>query len=301
MELRQLAHFVAIVEHGSLGRAARVLNVTEPALSKSLRRLEESLGVRLLDRGTRGMTPTLFGDTLLTHARLILGEMDASRRVIDELRGVSRGVVRVGVRPAFGSTVLPRAIARLQERRPNVRAVVREGFTPNLIAEVIRGSLDFVVAARVEGDDPNLLQEPFADSPIGIVARAGHPLAGRPRLAPADLASAKWILPLRTDPIREILGQVLRRNGLDAVDVVAESNSVAFTTSYIRRTDAVGYFPRAMIEYGAAGGGLVLLDVAELEWRQQLNIIRRRHVSLYPAAQLLIQEMKTVSAGLAAG
>lgn len=296
MELRQLGHFLAIVEHGSLGRAARALNISEPALSKSLRRLEESLQVRLLDRGRRGMAQTQFGESLLHHARLILGEIEITRQEIDELRGVSRGVVRVGARPSFNATVLPRAIARMQVRRSGVQAVVREGFMPNLVTEVIRGGLDFIVVTEAEDLDANLVQEPLAESPIGLMARAAHPLAGEPDLPAADLADAAWILPLKTDPIRRQLDAALKSNGLAEVKVAAESNSVLFTMSYIRETGAIGFLPRSLIAWGRAGDGLTFLDVPDLAWQRRLDIVRRRRASLSPPAQLLIRELRAVCA-----
>ena len=296
MELRQLAHFASVVEHGSLGQAAKVLNISEPALSKSLRRLEESLGVPLLDRNSRGMTPTLFGRSFLPHALVILGEVEVSQKVLEELQGVSRGTIRIGTRPTFGSTVLPEAIARLQHRRPKVRVVIREGVTANLIAEVLRGSLDFIVATKVEDIQPSLIQELLTVNQVGIVVREGHPLASKKDLSPNDLADARWVLPLRTDPARRQLESILRRNGLASINVVAETNSVVFTTSYIRQTDAIGYFPRAILRHQATGGGLNVLELPRLEWRQEVNIIRLRHASLAPAAKMLIQEVRTVSA-----
>ncbi len=295
VELRQLAHFVAITEQGSLGRAAKTLNLSEPALSKSLRRLEESLQVRLLDRGTRGMTPTSFGDTLLLHARLILGELETTRLELDALRGVKHGIVRVGSRPSFGSTVLPRAIARVQAKRPGVKAVVREGFMPNLVTEVIRGRLDFIVVTEAEDLDPNLTQEALADSPIGLMARADHPLTNKANLSARDLIDSAWILPLETDPIRKQLERLLKENGLGQVNVVAESNSVLFTMSYIRETEAIGFYPRSMIEPGQSGNGLTFLEVPGLAWQRQLNIVRRRRASLSSAAQLLVHALKAES------
>ena len=295
MNIQHLERFMCIVRFGSLGRAARALNVTEPALSKSLRQLEESLQVQLLERGARGMTPTLYGESLLRHGRLILGEVETTRREIDELRGASRGTVRVGCRPSFGSTLLPRAIARLQERRPGVTAMVREGFTPNLVTEVIQGNLDFAVVTEATELDPALQQAAIADSPIAVMAGARHPLARKARLSVRDLANAKWILPLKSDPVRAPLDEALKRNGLDPVDVTAESNCVVFTMSYVRQTKVIGFFPRAMIDYGGLSAGLTFLDLPELTWNRQFNIVQRRGTQISPAAQLLVRELRALA------
>jgi DNA-binding transcriptional LysR family regulator len=298
MELRQLHHFLAIVEHGSLGRAANALHLTEPALSKSIKRLEDSLQVSLFDRGTRGMSRTPFGDSFLHHARLIVGEIETTRNELDELRGVSRGVVKIGARPSFNATLLPRAIARIQARRPGVQAIVREGFVPTLMTEIIQGSLDFIVVTEVDDLDAELTQEPLAVSPVGLAVQAGHPLTQKSNLSPRDLAGAKWLLPLPSDPIRRQLDAALARNGLQRINVVAESNSVLFTVAYIRETGGIGFLPRAILEQGRRTGDLDILDVPQLAWQRQLNIVRRKRASLSPPARLLLQELRTVSAEL---
>lgn len=296
MELRHLAHFLAVLEHGSLGRAAKAMHISEPALSKSIRRLEEDLEVKLLDRGTKGMTPTLFGEALTPRARLIVGEIETARREMEELRGVGRGIVRVGVRPSFGATILPRAVARIQRDRTNVHAVVREGFNPTLVTELIRGELDFIVVTEIEDLDPILEQEPLLESTVVLLARRGHPLAGKPDLRPADLAGARWIMPLKGDPIRRQLETLLSRTGIAGLDVTAESNSVGAIMAYIRESDAIGFYPRVMIEGEPAAHGLVVLEIPELVWHRTLNVVRRRRVSLPPAARLLVGELKRLSA-----
>lgn len=295
MELRHLSHFLAIVTHGSLGRAAKAMHISEPALSKSIRRLEDDLQVKLLDRGTRGMTPTLFGEALLPRARLVVGEIETAKREMEELRGAGRGIVRVGVRPSFGSTILPRAIARIQAKRSNLQAVIREGFMPTLVSELVQGQLDFIVVSEIEDLDPILTQERLLQSAVGILARAEHKLARKTRLKAADLAGADWIMPLKGDPIRLQLENLLRANAVDPVRVAAESNSVTAIMSYVRETDAIGFFPKMMLDGAETARGLTFLDVPGIVWLRSLNIVRRRRVSLPPAAQLLIGELKRVS------
>lgn len=299
MQFRQLAHFLAVVDHGSLGRAAKVTHISEPALSKSLRRLEEELNVTLLDRGTKGMTPTLFGEALLPRARLIIGEIETCFREMEELRGVRRGVVRVGARPSFGSTILPQAIARIQRRQPNLQAVIREGFMPTLISEVIRGQLDFIVVTEIDDLDPVLVQELLFKTKVALLVRADHPLTRNPDPRPADIRDASWVMPLTGDPIRSRLEGLLTENGIDSVNVVAESNSLMTTMSYVRASDAIAFFPKLMIESPEQMKGLALVEIPGIVWQRRLNIVRRRRTSLPPAARLLIEEVGRI--GRAAG
>ncbi|MBT3914780.1 MAG: LysR family transcriptional regulator [Rhodospirillaceae bacterium] len=293
MEIRQLEHFLAVIEQGSLGRAAEALNISEPGLSKSIRRLEDSLQIRLLDRGTRGMTPTLFGESLATHARLIRNEVDHARSELSELQGVSKGIVRIGARPSFGTVILPRAIAQLQNKRPGVRAIVREGMMSNMIVEVLHGDLDFIVVTLSDQTpDDDLIQESLIDSPVSIVARAGHPFGNQNPLSPDALAEMPWILPLGSDPVRQKLEEMLAKCGIEKINVLVESDSVQFIMEYLRETDAIGFFPEPMIMRSRIKEDFAILDVKELKWQRQLGIIRRKRTSLTPAALLLVQELK---------
>src|SRR5690348_224770 len=142
---RQLAHFVAIVEAGSLGRAATALRLTEPALSKSIRSLERLLDVKLFDRGPRGFDLTPFGESLLDHARVILTEFRRTHADIAELRGAEAGRVYVGTGPTFASTLVPRAVMALLAKRPAVRVTIYEGYGDTLVPMTLRGELDFFV------------------------------------------------------------------------------------------------------------------------------------------------------------
>ena len=124
MDLRQLQYFLATVEHRSFGRAADALHVTQPALSKAVGRLEASLGVKLLDRLPRGVSPTLYGEVLAAHANLIDGELGRARDAIIALKQGSTGRVVVGAGASMRLELLPEATVRLYQRRPEVKIKV---------------------------------------------------------------------------------------------------------------------------------------------------------------------------------
>ena len=293
MEIRQLEHFLAVIEQGTLGRAAKALNISEPGLSKSIRKLEDNLQIRLLDRGTRGMTPTLFGKSLATHARLIRNEVDHALSELSELQGLSKGIVKIGARPSFGTVILPRAIAQLHEKRPGIRAIIREGMMSNMIIEALHGDLDFIVVTLAEqAPDEELIQETLIDSPVSIIARSGHPLSGKGPISPKALLELPWVLPLGSNPVRQRLGEMLAQSGVEDINVVVETDSVQFSLEYLRETNAVGFFPEPMILRSRNKNDFTILDVKELRWQRELGIIRRKRSSLTPAARLLMQELK---------
>ncbi len=293
MEIRQLEHFLTILERGSLGRAAEALNISEPGLSKSIRKLEDTLQIKLLDRGTRGMTPTLFGRSLETHARLIRNEVSNALSELSELQGITKGIVRIGARPSFGTVILPHAIAQLHAKRPGVRAIIREGIMSNLIVEVLHGDLDFIVVTLADNSpDEDLIQETLVKSPVSIIARSGHPLEAKQVITPEFLSEMPWVVPLGSDPVRLKLENMLADFGIDKINVAVESDSVQFNMEYLRETDAVGFFPEALIMRSSIKKDFSILDIPQLKWQRELGLIRRKRTSLTPAARLLVQELK---------
>ena len=117
MDLHRLHHFLAVVEHGSIGRAAATLNLSQPALSNSIRRLEDNLEARLFDRGPHGVTPTVFGESLAERVRLIFHEVRNAEQELAALRGLHTGHVTIGAGPSIIAEILPAAIMNLQRKR----------------------------------------------------------------------------------------------------------------------------------------------------------------------------------------
>lgn len=297
MELRQLRHFAAIAQHGSLGRAAAVIGISEPALSKSLGKLEAGLGAKLFDRGSKGVSLTLYGQSLLSRAEAILGEIDTIRREVQELGEGHHGTVRVGMRPSFGTTYLPLAVARVMKSRRNFKAILREGFMPTLLSELLQGKLDFVVATELEEPHPSLVQEYFTDSPVRLLARADNPLAARKRISPDALRHHDWIMPMATDPIRQHMNNLLKQNGVGPVPIIMETNSVAAMKNFVREMDCLTFFP--VHSYSPTqDADLAFLNVPELLWNRRLDIVRRRLSPLSPAASVLVDEIKSLEMDL---
>src|ERR671938_1927365 len=118
LNLRQLQSFVTVARLGSFTRAARLLHLSQPALTKQIRQLEETLGVRLLDRTTRAVEPTHIGKELAPVVDQLLRELEAVVVNTKELATKSRGVVRVAALPSIASTILPATVARFQGRYP---------------------------------------------------------------------------------------------------------------------------------------------------------------------------------------
>src|ERR1700761_9347173 len=113
IRIRHVAHFVRVVEQGSIGKAAKLLNISQPALTKSLHQLERDINAVLLERSRNGVRPTVYGDCLYKHAKRVETELVRAEQEIEELRGTHRGIVSVGAIPAVARGFLPGVIAQM--------------------------------------------------------------------------------------------------------------------------------------------------------------------------------------------
>jgi DNA-binding transcriptional LysR family regulator len=295
VKLRQLRNFLAVLDEGSLRRAAEALGITEPALSKSIRQLEMLLQVPLLDRGPRGMRPTAYGELLATHARTACNELEQALEGLGELRGHARGVVRVGSGPSCAMVELPRAMTRFYARWPDIRVIVRQGLSFELVPQILRGELDFaIVSTDPELNDPDLDVQPLLASPVEIVAREGHPLAAAGELAPAALRGASWVLPPRKDPVRSNFERNHARLGLGEVRLVAESSSILLTLSLLAENDNLGLLPSAVTLFQHHHHRFVALKVPSFDWRREFSLVQRARITRSPAALMLVRELKKV-------
>ena len=302
MHLRQFQHFLAVVDHGSLGSAARVAHISEPALSKSIRRLEEELGVKLFDRGTRGMEVNTFGESLAAHARVIVSELRYAVTEIEELRGLSKGVVRVGTQPSANIWLLPQAVRRLRRASPGVRCTVVDG-TVDLVRRILAGDLDLIVVALAEAPpDLSLVQEPLCNYVATIVGAPNGALADGQAVGMEALAAADWVVPRRPDPLRLRFDAIFTARGLPPPEVTVETASPAMIRSMILDAGCLSFMPLDLFRSELGSGIMVRLTRAH-DWQRQLGVIRRRRTALSPAARGLIRCLheEAAEAGLTDG
>jgi LysR family transcriptional regulator of abg operon len=192
MRLNQIRDFVAIVEAGSIRAAARAQGVSHPAMTKSLRQLEDELRTQLIRRSTRGVVPTPSGRAFLARARAIQGEVRKAEEELRELSGEASGTVSVSVSPAAATLLAPEAIAEFLHSHPQTRMRIVEG-TPSALASLVRDeTLDFALGNRPGIKlDAGLKFRALLHIPMVVAGRRGHPLRGARSLR--ELADARWI------------------------------------------------------------------------------------------------------------
>ena len=201
MDPRRLLTFREVVRQRSFSRAGDVLALTQPAVSQQVSALERQLGVRLLERGPGGPTPTEAGALLLAHADAVADRLAQAAAQIAELAATDRATLSVGAFPSALASVIPAAIVALRARHPDLQVEASEAPGAELGALVAAGHLHVAMCfqdaelppRRPEGTERHELGR---EAMLAVLA-ADHPLAGRERLAVADLAGETWTSPSR--------------------------------------------------------------------------------------------------------
>ena len=295
MDIAQLRQFVLVAERLNISHAAEAMNLTQPALSKSMHRLQRELGTSIYVRRGRGIQLTECGEALVRHAKLIEAQLREARAEVSALAGGERGYVRVGAGPAWLSRYLPLAISRILRSRSSVRFAVEAGFPDQLIKRLRQGDLDLVLAGLPDSPiDPDLQSIRLSDDRVSVIARAGHKLARLRHRTLADYARYGWILPGRAVPVRQRLEQAFAEHKIAAPAAVVETDSLSFILSTLRLTDCLGFATSQALTHSEARG-IVAVDHAQLSFRRDSGIIHRRPGAISPAAGVLIEQLSRIA------
>lgn len=297
MDLRHLRNMLAVIEEGSLGKAAQRLNISQPALTKSVQRLEEHLGVKLFERDSRGMKPTIFADSLHGYAKAAcVGMIEAENR-IRALRSGTEGVIRIAAPPLIATELLPQILVGLARERPNLQArVVSQNKA--LFTDLLEGQFDAVVAMLydelpVEG----LTKQWLFDDRLVLVMRSSHPLARRKKIEPRELLHEKWAVTAGDTWSHRRLRLYFEQNGLPLPKARMESRNPAILKSVISISDHVGIISRLGVEREVASGALKAIELNSPLMQRPIGIVRRESEPPSPAVKSFIALAEEVSKG----
>ena len=197
MDIRQLRSFLAVVDHGSFSAAAQALFTVQSNVSTHVARLEDELGVTLLDRRTRKLTTE--GSAVEVRGREILRQLNAISDDLAALEDRIIGDVACGTTPSIGLAVIPPALARATRELPEVSVSVVEAHSGTLMQQLLSGDLD--VAITTGASNPDLRSIPLFTEDIVAVLSTDHPFAAKPTVTLSDLAQTKLLLPLQDNPL----------------------------------------------------------------------------------------------------
>ena len=226
VRLRHLRLLVAIDDAGRLTRAARLLHVTQPALSKALAEIERAIGAPLFERTPQGLAATPAGATLVRAARAALAELERAGAELQRPVGEAARTLTLGVMPTAGWTMLGDAVARLHAAHPAITVRLSDAPTGLLLPQLVAGRLDLILGARLRSPVPEGIESvPLYDDSMRLVAMPRPPL-GRLRSVGWDRAAAvPWVLPPSGHPTRVAFDRALRRQGWAPPATVVEALS----------------------------------------------------------------------------
>ena len=288
LKFRHLRMVEALVRFQSLTRAASHLGLTQPALTKAIRELEELIGEPLFDRHARGVRPTEAGLRLEAFARRSLVELSRLEASLDHVDADAVTPVTIGALP-------------VRTDQPHLRLRVVEGRTEDLLSKLDAGEVDLVVGRLYGPDAPDgLRRETLYAEPISIIARVGHPLHRIRRPTVRDLAEQDLVLPEFSQRIAHDIARYMENIGLSATPNSIRSTSRGFIREMVLGTDMITVMPRMVMGGDLLRGQVRVVPVAAPAMPRPAGVITNPRLGESPAARALVGVIRATIAELAA-
>ncbi len=288
LDLRDLRYFETIAQTGHVGRAAKILFRSQPALTGAVRRLEEALGTALFQRAGRGIRLTAAGEALLTRARALrIASEDAAREIRDLGKGLA-GQVRVGFVPTAARFLLPPACAAFLRQAPGVTLKTVIGHDDVLGASLKAGELDVVVGFGGHADSAISSHEILTDEVVVVAARDHPVFRRRPRMK--DLLGYRWILAGTSVATRQWLEHAFRTRGMPGPAVQVETNLILLLPPLIEQNKLLSFLSRRHLGRSAK---LKEVPLKETTMKRRFAVSYRKDSYLSPAAHRFVELLRT--------
>lgn len=297
VRLRDLETLAAVVQAGGMRKAAVALNLSQPAVSKAIAELEDALGLKLLERGRRGVEPTTYGTALVRRAELLVDQLRGALRELADLADPEGGEVRLGAMATLYAGLVGAAVASLSQRHPRMRFVLEAGQAPDLVQHfLLKRTVDFAVArplslplpAEVEG-------EPLFFDRLVVVAGNTHPLARRKKLTLAELADEGWILSRNEVMPESPVALAFAAAGLEHPRRIVISGSLTSRYNLLETGRFVTCIPHSLLPFIRERKSFSILPLKLPVWHTATMILTLRGRLLSPAAELFLAELRALA------
>lgn len=278
LKRHHLQILVALGEQGNLTQVAKMMNITQPALSKWLTQFEEDVGLTLFERHSKGLRPSEGGKILLQHAQRLINDMSRSQFEIERFkRGGQVGSLMVGCSPVATDCVSV-AILELLNEMPTLHLNIEEKVMTPLLHDLLSGVVD-VVVGRVGGRalELPLNYRVLYTEPVCFVARSDHPLAKLQQITWADLAVLRWIVWPTGTPIRQSINNALVDNGVMLPENTIESASMNVTSNLLQSSDMISILSLRLAQRYARQGQLAILNLPRIEQKGSVGVFWRKN------------------------
>ncbi|EIW9113966.1 LysR family transcriptional regulator [Klebsiella pneumoniae] len=292
IRLRHLHTFVAVAQQGTLGRAAETLNLSQPALSKTLNELEQLTGTRLFERGRLGAQLTLVGEQFLTHAVKVLDALNSAGRALNRKEGLNNDIVRIGALPTAALGILPTVIGQFHKQQKDITLQVATMNNTMLLAGLKSGEIDIGIGRM---SDPELMsglhyELLFLES-LKLVVRPGHPLLQETVTLSRVMEWPVVVSPKGTVP-RQNAEALLQSQGCKMPAGCIETLSASLSRQLTVDFDYVWFVPSGAVKDDLRRGVLTALPIATQGAGEPIGILTRVDATLTPGTQTLLSAIR---------
>ncbi|HDU2726602.1 TPA: LysR family transcriptional regulator [Klebsiella pneumoniae] len=292
IRLRHLHTFVAVAQQGTLGRAAETLNLSQPALSKTLNELEQLTGTRLFERGRLGAQLTLVGEQFLTHAVKVLDALNSAGQALNRKEGLNNDIVRIGALPTAALGMLPTVIGQFHKQQKDITLQVATMNNTMLLAGLKSGEIDIGIGRM---SDPELMsglhyELLFLES-LKLVVRPGHPLLQETVTLSRVMEWPVVVSPKGTVP-RQNAEALLQSQGCKMPAGCIETLSASLSRQLTVDFDYVWFVPSGAVKDDLRRGVLTALPIATQGAGEPIGILTRVDATLTPGTQTLLSAIR---------
>ncbi|TJZ94254.1 LysR family transcriptional regulator [Paracoccus gahaiensis] len=282
---RALRYLDEVARHGSIRKAARVLNVSPSAVSRFVLEAEADLGTPIFERLPRGLRLTTAGDMLLGHIRDTLRAHEVIRAQVRGLRGMARGEVTVATMATLATGRLADVVGEYREAHPQIDFRVTVGHRPAVIEAVVSGTCELALAYNLP-QDPRLQRVAEFQHRLGAVMAHDHPLTIKSRVRVSDCLTYPLVLADPTISLREVVENLAPAHAV--IRPVVETNSMEMMKRLVRRSPHVTFLNRVDVDQELRDGDLAFLPLEGAAGRQNLSLAHRARGALSPAASRFV-------------
>lgn len=297
IRLQDLHVLMAVVQTGSMGKAALTLNSTQPNVSRSIAELEREFNVRLLDRHRRGVEPTACGRALISCGTAVFDALRQGVNSINLLADPTGGEVRIGSTAFLAASFVSALINRLSRRHPRLRFELVTGYVETLHRDLNERKVDLLIM-RSGGPlaDNRLCFEPLFDDHYVVAAGANSPWARRRNIRLSEIADQRWVLPPRESVIGSIITQAFHTIGIEYPSATVITDSPHMRVSLLETGQFITVFPASALKFLSKGSALKILPVELPASRRPNGMVTIKDRALNPAAQLVIETARELAA-----
>lgn len=293
LRMRQLALIVTLNDLRSLRKAAELMHLSQPAATKMLHEIEETLGVMLFERLPRGVQPTAYGESVVRYAQLMLSDLDSLRDDLVAREAGGMGEISIGATMASVPGLLSRAIIDLKSRFPRLKIKTHLSTSDLLLGQLEKGQLDIVLGnISVASDYPNLDFEVLEKEALSIVGGKHHSLSRVRKLTLPELAEMAWVLQPPASPIRQLMELAFKDAGMPTPFNIVETASILTTTTLLQGTEMIAVVPTTIARHYAAAGMLCILPVRFKFELGPYGIITRKERFPAPSMKLFKESLR---------